>query len=87
MRPAHVVAAVMVIGAILLPGTRAGAASLVVDTFIDTYDGSCSDGDCSLRDAVASAPRGATVLVPSGYYALTRTGGGPGGVRSWSRDR
>jgi CSLREA domain-containing protein len=34
------------------------AASLTVDTFEDTFDGSCADGDCSLRDAVSSVDAG-----------------------------
>ena len=56
-----------------------GRRPLVVDTFEDTYDGSCDDGDCSLRDAVAGAPDGATVSLPPGFYPLTITesGGGP----------
>lgn len=31
------------------------AATITVDTLIDESDGSCSDGDCSLRDAIAVA--------------------------------
>ncbi|HEX6843834.1 MAG TPA: CSLREA domain-containing protein, partial [Actinomycetota bacterium] len=52
---------------------------LVVDTFEDSYDGTCADGDCSLRDAVASAPaHGARIVLPSGYYALTTPEAGAG---------
>ena len=58
------------------PGASA-AASLTVDTFTDTFDGSCADGDCSLRDAVASVDPGGTVRVPPGFYALDRSGTGP----------
>jgi CSLREA domain-containing protein len=79
IRRACVIAVVLAIGALMLPAARGRAVSLVVDTFADTYDGSCADGDCSLRDAVGSAPRGATVLLPSGYYGLTQAGGGPAG--------
>ena len=53
------------------------AASLTVDTFADTFDGSCADADCSLRDAVASVDPGGTVRVPPGFYALERSGTGP----------
>ena len=53
------------------------AASLTVDTFADTFDGSCADADCSLRDAVASVEPGGTVRVPPGFYALDRSGLGP----------
>ena len=37
------------------PPSRAQAASFVVDTVTDEADGSCTDGDCSLRDAIALA--------------------------------
>lgn len=53
------------------------AGSLTVDTFVDTFDGSCADADCSLRDAVASVDPGGTVRVPPGFYALDRSGTGP----------
>ena len=53
------------------------AASLTVDTFEDTFDGSCADADCSLRDAVASVDPGGTVRLPPGFYALDRSGTGP----------
>jgi CSLREA domain-containing protein len=53
------------------------AAASTVDTFEDTFDGSCEDGDCSLRDAVASVDPGGTVRVPPGFYALDRSGTGP----------
>ena len=53
------------------------AASLTVDTFEDTFDGSCADGDCSLRDAVSSVDAGGTVRLPAGFFALSRTGTGP----------
>ncbi|MET1012708.1 MAG: choice-of-anchor Q domain-containing protein [Actinomycetota bacterium] len=53
------------------------AASPTVDTFEDTFDGSCADGDCSLRDAVSSVDPGGTVRLPAGFFALNRTGAGP----------
>ncbi len=43
------------------PATPAHAAPLTVDTLIDEDDGSCIDGDCSLRDAVATAANGDTI--------------------------
>ena len=38
--------------------TRAAPAAPIVDTLLDEYDGSCADGDCSLRDAIAEAADG-----------------------------
>jgi CSLREA domain-containing protein len=37
------------------------AATLTVDTMADESDGSCTDGDCSLRDAIAVAGGGDTI--------------------------
>ena len=53
------------------------AASLTVDTFEDTFDGSCADGDCSIRDAVSAVDAGGTVRLPAGFFGLDRTGAGP----------
>jgi len=53
------------------------AATLTVDTFEDTFDGSCADGDCSIRDAVSAVDAGGTVRLPAGFFALTLTGAGP----------
>lgn len=39
----------------------AWSASLIVDTLSDENDGSCTDGDCSLRDALATATPGDSV--------------------------
>ena len=50
---------------------------VTVDTVEDAFDGSCDDGDCSLRDAVGVVDPGGTVRVPPGFYALTLAGGGP----------
>lgn len=47
------------------------AATITVDTTIDENDGSCVDGDCSLRDAVATAAAGDTIEIPAGTYTLT----------------
>ena len=77
------VAALVVGGAALLlpavPAARA-AATVTVDVTTDTYDGSCADGDCSLRDGIATAGSGGTVLLPPGFYPLTavEAGGGAG---------
>ncbi len=57
MRPGALVMAALLI-AIGAPWAQAASSTLVVDTSDDSFDGSCSDGDCSLRDAVKSAPRG-----------------------------
>jgi CSLREA domain-containing protein len=56
--------------------TALGATPLTVDTFEDTFDGSCADGDCSLRDAVAAVDAGGTIRVPPGFYPLSLAGGG-----------
>jgi CSLREA domain-containing protein len=68
----------MVVAAFLvtLGPANAAAGVVTVDTFTDSFDGSCGDGDCSLRDAVASVGRGGTVRVPSGYYALHKPSAG-----------
>lgn len=57
---------------------RAGVSNLTVDTTVDSFDGSCTDGDCSLRDALAVVPDGGTVAVPPGVYRLALAG--PGGL-------
>lgn len=53
---------------------QAGAAmapmtTLTVNTDVDENDGSCSDGDCSLRDAIAVASPGDTIVF-AGDYAI-----------------
>ena len=63
--------------AIPAPATLA-APTITIDTTTDSFDGSCADGDCSLRDAVKSARAGARIVLPPGFYPLTR--GGAGGV-------
>jgi CSLREA domain-containing protein len=54
-----------------------GVPILTVDTFEDAFDGSCVDGDCSLRDAIAAVDAAGTVRVPPGFYPLSVAGGGP----------
>lgn len=60
---------------LLLSGAVLGAPALAVDinvdTAVDESDGSCMDGDCSLRDAIAVAASGDRVVVPAGNYNLT----------------
>src|SRR5262245_7072502 len=51
--------------------------SVTVDSSVDAFDGSCTDGDCSLRDAIAVVDDGGTVHVPPGFYPLTSSGAGP----------
>ncbi len=46
---------------------HAPQATLTVDTALDESDGSCSDGDCSLRDAIALANPGDTILFAGDY--------------------
>jgi len=50
----------------------AQAATLTVNTLIDENDGSCSNGDCSLRDAVLLANPGDTInFSVTGVMTLT----------------
>src|SRR5688572_1198421 len=71
------VIACLVTALVASPASGAPAApTITVDTTTDSFDGSCTDGDCSLRDAVKSAPAGANVVLPAGYYPLTRSGTG-----------
>jgi len=51
----------------------AHAATLTVDTLIDENDNSCSDGDCSLRDAIAVATTGDTIIFATGLAGQTIT--------------
>lgn len=43
------------------PSTVLKTSTLTVNTLVDENDGSCSDGDCSLRDAVQVAAAGDTI--------------------------
>jgi CSLREA domain-containing protein len=55
-----------------------GGPIVTVDAFADTFDGSCTDGDCSLRDAISTVDPGGTVRLPAGFYPLSLAGaGGP----------
>jgi CSLREA domain-containing protein len=79
MRPAFV--QLICIGILIATAVAAppalGAPTLTVDTFDDTFDGSCADGDCSLRDAVSSVDAGGSVKLPAGFYPLSLAGPGP----------
>lgn len=86
MRGPRLLLALLVLGATFLVPTGAGGASatVVVDTVLDTFDGSCADDDCTLRDAIASVADGGTVRVPSGSYHLEIRG--PGAVGAGDLD-
>lgn len=43
---------------------------LAITKTADTDDGTCTSSDCSLREAIAAATTGATVIIPSGTYTL-----------------
>jgi len=53
--------------------TPAHAATIVVDTVTDENDGSCADGDCSLRDAIATAADGDTIVFDASLSGQTIT--------------
>jgi CSLREA domain-containing protein len=50
--------------------TASPMATLTVDTDVDENDGSCSDGDCSLRDAIATAISGDTIVFAGDYTII-----------------
>jgi CSLREA domain-containing protein len=75
---AAMTALVWVGAAASVPRTAAAAPTVTVDSFEDAFDGACSDGDCTLRDAIASVDAGGVVRVPAGFYALSL--GGAGGI-------
>jgi CSLREA domain-containing protein len=79
MRPAFVqliCLGILIATAVAAPAAL-GAPTLTVDTFDDTFDGSCADGDCSLRDAVSSVDAGGSIRLPEGFYPLSLAGPGP----------
>lgn len=53
------------------PPQTAQAAALTVDNTTDGNDGSCSDGDCSLREAIAAAAGGDTITFAAGLSGGT----------------
>ena len=56
-----------------LGGTAQGA-TITVSKTADSDDGICDD-DCSLREAIAAAASGGTIIVPGGAYTLQPEGG------------
>jgi CSLREA domain-containing protein len=59
----------VLVALLVLPA--AAYADVTVDTTADgPSDGSCVDGDCTLREALATAPAGETIIVPAGDYAI-----------------
>jgi CSLREA domain-containing protein len=58
------------------------AADVIVDTTADESDGSCSDGDCSLRDAINTSITGDVIILQAGQiYNLTIP---PGAENDWT---
>ena len=56
----------LLIATVVAAPAALGSPIFTVDTFEDTFDGSCTDGDCSLRDAIVAVDDGGTVRVPPG---------------------
>jgi CSLREA domain-containing protein len=56
-----------------------GASELTVDTYEDTFDGSCADVDCSVRDAISAVDTGGTVRLPPGFYSCRSRGAAASG--------
>ena len=60
------------LGMLALPATAAAqAGDIVVSTGVDGDDGSCLDGDCTLREAIFVARPIDRVIVPARAYTLT----------------
>jgi CSLREA domain-containing protein len=64
-------AALSVTLAMAAPVPQSAAATLTVTKTGDTSDGVC-DADCSLREAMAAASPGDTIVIPTGTYTLTQ---------------
>ena len=62
-RYARVITALLITGLLLAnkPAEPVIAGTIIVDNLTDDDDGSCSDGDCSLREAIDSAGAGDTI--------------------------
>ncbi len=54
----------------LLAASAASATTFTVTTTADPSGGSCVPGSCTLRQALAAAQNGDTIIVPAGTYAL-----------------
>jgi hypothetical protein len=75
MRRLGTLASCVVLAATLMAPAAVAAATLAVDTFEDSFDGTCAD-DFSLRDAIASVDAAGTVRMPPGFYQLSLAGAG-----------
>ncbi len=53
-----------------LGGSSAQGDTLTVTKTADTNDGSCDPDDCSLREAIARAEDGDTIIIPAGTYTI-----------------
>src|SRR5436309_7139594 len=66
---------VALLGGVALGTADVRAASFTVTRTDDTERGTCSSGDCSLREAIAAAnalaPETSTITLPAGTYVLT----------------
>ena len=58
---------------ILTPPRIVHAATIIVNTNVDENDGSCNNGDCSLRDAIQIATAGDTITFDTGLTGQTIT--------------
>ena len=82
-----ILALVWLLGGGLLPVVR--AASFSADIFTDENDGSCTDGDCSLRDAIIIANGNGeadVITLGAGTYALSLVGTGEDGAATGDLD-
>jgi len=74
-RPWHAAALLCLAAAVaiarLAPAHAAAVSVLTVTTTADTSDGMCTPDDCSLRDALAVATAGATIVIPRGTFTLS----------------
>ena len=64
-------AVILALATTTLLATTAVAEDIQVDTTVDEADGSCTDGDCSVRDALDTAVAGDQVVIPPGTYTLS----------------
>jgi len=56
---------------LLVAAPAAEAATIQVTTTVDENENSCTNGDCSLRDAIFVATAGDTIAIPAATYTLT----------------
>src|SRR2546429_9358809 len=72
---AHLLCLAALLGGVALGVSEVRAASFTVTRTDDTERGTCSPGDCSLREAIeaanALAPETSTITLPAGTYVLT----------------